>query len=391
MRIKQITMLLKIDIVAMIKNDFKIRTQKYLNAKIHKEASCKINKEIKNRKRELITVIYDSSSENIWRKGQLNRCIIYDPEKYRIEVNKDEIKIVYSDLEHYHKPHNDVDLKLSYNKNTKTYSSCNKFKIESLKCQNKAQFKEITSLWEKIWGLKRIQLHRAKVNSSIKVKNELGLLKIEGGSTTAYDCKTERNSISVFHWGIQKEMLDEYMYLLKNTEELELNKWNEFLPNEINKYSDIQQIAAERLYGSYPQYYVSYLSHTRTPEDICTVLIDRSKTIMYLVENGLYKEKDEADYIHALLEYAIDAHCQDEISRFGDVLIGSQNGENFDEDKIYLYQFEAIYRINSTYGRLQTRYRSEELTSNSAFIKLESMDSIIGYLKSEEIDEWGKF
>ena len=73
---------------------------------------------------------------------------------------------------------------------------------------------------------------------------------------------------------------------------------------------------------------------------------------MYLVENGLYKEKDEADYINALLEYAIEAHCHDEISRFGDVLIGSQNGEKFDEDKIYLYPFEAIYRINSTYGRL---------------------------------------
>ena len=72
------------------------------------------------------------------------------------------------------------------------------------------------------------------------MKNELGLLKIEGGSTTTYDCKTERNSIFVFHWGIQKEMLDEYMHLVKNTKELELNKWNEFLPNEINKYSDIQ-------------------------------------------------------------------------------------------------------------------------------------------------------
>ena len=186
-------------------------------------------------------------------------------------------------------------------------------------------------------------------------------------------------------------MLDEYMHLLKNTEELELNEWNEFLPNKIIKHIDIQQIAAERLYGSYPQYYVSYLSHARTPEDICTVLIDRSKTIMYLVENGLYKEKDEADFIHKLLEYAIEAHCHDEISRFGDVLIGNQNGEKFDKDKIYLYQFEAIYRINSTYGRLQKLYRSEELTSNPAFIKLESMDSIIGYLKSEEIDEWGKF
>ena len=53
------------------------------------------------------------------------------------------MKIVYSDLEHYRKPHNDVGLKLSNNKKTKSYSSCNKFGIESLKCQNKAQFKKL--------------------------------------------------------------------------------------------------------------------------------------------------------------------------------------------------------------------------------------------------------
>ena len=61
MRIKQITMLLKIDIVAMIKNDFKIGTQKYLNANIHNEASYEINKKIKNRKKR-------ANNCNLWFK-----------------------------------------------------------------------------------------------------------------------------------------------------------------------------------------------------------------------------------------------------------------------------------------------------------------------------------
>ena len=61
-----------------------------------------------------------------------------------------------------------------------------------------------------------------------------------------------------------------------------------------------------------------------------------------------------------------------------ELIVRSQNGEKYSEEKVYSNPFEAIYRINSTYGRLQTLFRYEELTSMPAFIRLESMDQIIG-------------
>ena len=117
----------------------------------------------------------------------------------------------------------------------------------------------------------------------------------------------------------------------------------------------------------------------------------RAKTIMYLIENGHIKENNEAEYVKSLLKYIVDVYENDKITSFGDVLVESQNGEKYSEEKIYSNPFEEIYKINSTYGRLQTLFRFEELTSMPAFIRLESMDQIIGWLARKEIDIRGIF
>ena len=90
---------------------------------------------------------------------------------------------------------------------------------------------------------------------------------------------------------------------------------------------------------------------------------------MSLIKSGHIKENEEAEYTKLLLKNVVEAYELNEATRFGDVLIGSQNGEKYSQAKNYSYPFEATIRINSTHGRLQTFYRYEELVSITAFMK----------------------
>ena len=75
---------------------------------------------------------------------------------------------------------------------------------------------------------------------------------------------------------------------------------------DLSQYSYSQQIAAERLFGSYPYNYISYLEETLNQEQICSIMNQRAKTIMYLVENGHIKENNEAEYAKSLLKYVVE-------------------------------------------------------------------------------------
>ena len=68
--------------------------------------------------------------------------------------------------------------------------------------------------------------------------------------------------------------------------------------------------------------------------------------------------------------------------------IGVQIGEMYSEEMIHDCPFEAIYRINSTFGRLKVLYHSDELSSLPDFAKLESMKEIIGVIhRSNSLDK----
>ena len=86
-------------------------------------------------KRQRLTIEYDPDVNHISKNGKTNCWIIYDPERYIIEVSKQEINSISSMLEHYRQPHNVVGLQYKYNKITKSMDSYKKFTLKSLKCQ----------------------------------------------------------------------------------------------------------------------------------------------------------------------------------------------------------------------------------------------------------------
>ena len=95
---------------------------------------------------------------------------------------------------------------------------------------------------------------------------------------------------------------------MNNIEELNINKWHKFDPINLSHYSESQQIAAERLFGSYPFSYIKSLEKSIKQEQISNVLAQRAKNIMCLIENGHIKENDEAEYTKSLLKYVVEVY-----------------------------------------------------------------------------------
>ena len=197
-RIWYLIKVLDIQIVSEIKSEIKIRIHKYVKRKFHHEvikAEKKDNSEIK---RQIFTIEYDPDVNHISKNGKMNCWIIYDPVRYIIELSKQEINNISSMLEHYGQPHNVVGLQYKYNKITKSMDSYNNFTLKPLKCQNIILFSNYDEIWTKVCKLKRNQLHKSKVISSIEHNNKLGQSKIINGSLTTFDWKSENIQLKIF-------------------------------------------------------------------------------------------------------------------------------------------------------------------------------------------------
>ena len=87
-------------------------------------------------------------------------------------------------------------------------------------------------------------------------------------------------------------------------------------------------------------------------------LTERAKIIAYLVKHGLFKEAGLADYKQKILSFVTDIFKGEEISEWKELLVEAQIGEMHPEKVIFDFPFEAIFQVNSTFGRLEVLYHS---------------------------------
>ena len=104
----------------------------------------------------------------------------------------------------------------------------------------------------KILQKKRTDLYYEEIKESIVNNNNIWLDKIEEEYLNEFDCKTERNTINSFPWGISSAIEGIYEEKLKENESKNLINWIEFEGVTNQSLDRNLQIAWERLYGSVP-------------------------------------------------------------------------------------------------------------------------------------------
>ena len=157
--------------------------------------------------------------------------------------------------------------------------------------------------------------------------------------------------------------------------------WREFTPT-INRYlNNDQQIAAERVYGSLPFNFIINVWDLNNKEEKCEKLLSRAKIIAYLVGHRHILDSKNKDFSKSLTRFIEAIYSNDMSTENRIPYIGIQNGDKYELKLINMYPSEAVYRINSVYGRLKTLYHYEELTSIPDFQKLSQLKSILGFRK----------
>ena len=252
------------------------------------------------------------------------------------------------------------------------------FTLESMKIDYSKNYVDKQNEPIKILQKKRTDLYYEQIKESIVNNNNIWLDKIEEEYLNAFDWKTERNTINSFPWGISSAIEGIYEEKIKENESKNLINWIEF-EGVINQSLDRNlQIAWERLYGSFPLEMITMILGNSEGKLAWSKLTKRAKIIVYLVKHGLFKEVGLADYKQKILNFVTDIFKGEEISKWKELLVGAQIGEMYPEKVIFDFPFEAIFQVNSTYGRLEVLYHSEELSSLPDFSKLGIMKNIIG-------------
>ena len=85
-----------------------------------------------------------------------------------------------------------------------------------------------------------------------------------------------------------------------------------------------QQLAWERLYGSYLSLYFCENISIEKQDKIVIKLTDRAKAIVYLIKNDSIDIKSRDEYMKRVLEFVVDSYAYYDKSRFSDLYVGAQ-------------------------------------------------------------------
>ena len=143
------------------------------------------------------------------------------------------------------------------------------------------------------------------------------------------------------------------------------------------------------MYGSFPFELIKMAIGETEVKFAWLKLLERSKTIAYLVKHGLFKDIEMIDCKQKILSFITKIFKSEEMTEYGELLVGTQTGEMYTKKMVLEFSFEAIMKVKSTLGRLKVLYHSDELSSLPDLSKLESMKRIVGVSHKSEISNNG--
>ena len=115
-------------------------------------------------------------------------------------------------------------------------------------------------------------------------------------------------------------------------------------------------------------------------------MIQRALNIQYLILQGEINCSQNSKYTERALSFLYDVYSEDRLTKEERTLAGSQSGPKYKSKIIRKNPFEAIFRVDDTFGRLKVLYHSEELTSLTCFTNASFLGKVFGITKRFGVD-----
>ena len=251
-KIKELSKRNKINLQDEFRANAKIMIKKTELAYVHKKETELMTKERERFRKESETILYCKSDKHIEIQNDILSWILYDPNKYNLKIEEEDMNEIYEYLEKAYLNCNTQNNKTSTNSNYEKKTSQKKFLIDSLKIDYNMNYADKPNEPYKILKKKRIDIYLEEVKESAIINNNIWYEEIEKGAVKAFEWKIERNSIVNFPWGIKSRTEEIYSEMLEEKNVEELIKWNEFEGVTNQTIDRNLQITWERLYGSFP-------------------------------------------------------------------------------------------------------------------------------------------
>ena len=389
--IKRSSLWYEINLVEKIRKCFKNKICKKTKLESYKWQSINTKNELTQVKKEERTKIYSRFNKNIKQIGYKKTYEVYDPDIYLIKVNDEDMEKIYSILECEHSLNNEEFISNNLDQNEKEKLNKNPFTLESILTQRKQEAKPINKKELKQKSIRRLDYYLTTVNDWLEDKNNLMRQELKKTKTSWYEYKNSNHTISKFPWNQTEKIKSFYSDILKDKSIIKYVKWTMFESNKDEDSWEIQQIAAERIYGSSPEMFTEMYWDKEENLNLSQYLTERAQTIFYLMKYGKIKWSKNGAFTKKLLGFVHDIYTDNKTELKGDHLAGEQTGPLFSKLHINKFPFEAIFRINNTLGRLMVLYRTEELTSLSKFPQNSWLAKVFGIVKRIGFDYEGKY
>ena len=228
LKIKKAANLNKINLHEEVKANIRIMIKKSEQANFHRKEVELMTKEQEKYKKESETIIYCKHNNHFDNKEGTLSWIIYDPAKYKWKINNEDMNEIYECLEKNFIDWNKKNQEINFNLINENNKSSKGFTLESMKIDYSKNYADKQNEPIKILQKKRTDLYYEEIKESIVNNNNIWLDKIEEEYLNAFDCKTERNTINSFPWGISSAIEGIYEEKLKENESKNLINWIEF-------------------------------------------------------------------------------------------------------------------------------------------------------------------
>ena len=358
---------------------------------IHRKDEKDLIKEERKKSKKAKIVEYDSNDKSLIISELINKYKVLDISKWKVNINTLDMKLVYTRQEHGNKNQERGIGKFNQNWNEDIPTVQSRFPLSTLVLNPNSKFNNKEHNCLKEWVEGRVFLYQDIVEKCTKMANKKAKNEFKDDKKINYLYKLQKHSLQYFPWGSNSEIKSLYRACLNdNNNKIKVTKWIHFKWSDMKWLSEDQQLAWERLYGSYLSLYFCENIPIEKQDKMIIKLTDRAKTIVYLIKNGSIDIKSHNEYMKRVLEFVVDSYAHDDKSRFSDLYVGAQEGFRYGKEATYKYPWEACYRLNSTYARLKVLHHHDELTSLSNFFNLDGGKLVLGNFKSKLVSTLGK-
>ena len=120
-------------------------------------------------------------------------------------------------------------------------------------------------------------------------------------------------------------------------------------------------------------------------DNIITSIINRAKTILYLISNPILSFKKWEEYLKSVLSFLVYEMNKPLVNLNNQNIVGWQKDVRFDQAKVEEYPFEALLNLNSTIGRIIAIQNWESLVSHPNFAKQKSYENVFGLIIDNDL------